>query len=378
MRISNVEFRKRQDETKNGLLPRPLFLATKTRRVPGAHTSQMDLRPTSTNATLKEAGNRRTEQQQRYDSTILVWVSVAKLTNSIDQVRIRPSLSLPLTSSCLLTCLVHYSTMATNSNTNNSLCVTLGSARNTFDLTVKVAAADTLSAARTEHQQKQNLPLDSLQIVVSASELSKVYSPMDLSAWMNVLKPKAAVSVQVLFDDDTNYNDNKKVLQTVHTSFLLAGLVGTLERKGSDGSRVLEASKKYSDQEATGLRAAPIRVSIQLNDDDDDDMMDDDVIDEDNLLADTSNLLAPPPSMSAAAAKAGDDCGGRKACDDCSCGRAEAENGKAQAPTQPIKSSSCGKCNLGDAFRCASCPYLGKPAFKAGEEHLVLDLQDDF
>jgi hypothetical protein len=274
--------------------------------------------------------------------------------------------------------------MATN--TINSLCVTLGSARNTFDSTVKVTAADTLTAARTEHQQKQNgLPLDSLQIVVSASELSKVYSPMDLSAWMNVLKPKAAVTVQVLFDNneiDGSTEDHKKVLQTVHTSFLLAGLVGTLERKGSDGSRVLEASKKYSDQEATGLRAAPIRVSIQLDDDDDDDMADDDdFVDEDNLLADTSNLLAKPPSMSAAALKAGDDCGGRKACDDCSCGRAEAENGgkaKVPGPSQPIKSSSCGKCNLGDAFRCASCPYLGKPAFKAGEEHLTLDLQDDF
>ena len=104
--------------------------------------------------------------------------------------------------------------------------------------------------------------------------------------------------------------------------------------------------------------------------------VDNGLIDEDGLLdEDAHGLLAPPLAMSEAAASA-NDCGGRKACDDCTCGRKEQEAG--MAPPKQIKTSSCGNCAKGNAFRCAPCPYLGKPAFKLGEEHLVLDLMDDF
>jgi len=36
--------------------------------------------------------------------------------------------------------------------------------------------------------------------------------------------------------------------------------------------------------------------------------------------------------------------------------------------------SGCGKCSLGDSFRCGSCPYKGLPAFKLGDK-LNLDEQ---
>jgi hypothetical protein len=196
--------------------------------------------------------------------------------------------------------------------------------------------------------------LDQLNVVVAASDLGGLYNPMELANWVPFMCADGTVSIKVVGEAAD--------LQPVHTSFLLAGLSLASERREADGSRVLTASRKFS---AT-VSAAPLKktnaVTVSLDDDD--------MIEEDDLLSD--DVLAPPPAMGARSE--GDDCSGRKACDDCSCGRADAE---ASAKPTNAPSSSCGKCSLGDAFRCASCPYLGKPAFKPGEEHLVLQLADD-
>jgi len=226
----------------------------------------------------------------------------------------------------------------------DALCIQLGSAPANDPAAI---AAESLKAAHPGDSSKY----ESLQVIVSASEMSACYNPMQLASYTSLLQDNGVVTIKVVGDEAID-------LKPIHTSFLLAGLVGASERKEADGSRVLTANKKPN----TNITAAPLKMS------------DEDLIDEDNLLNDSSNLLAPPPSMSAAATKSGDDCAGREPCADCSCGRS---SGGEAGDKKEIKTSSCGKCHLGDAFRCASCPYLGKPAFKPGEEHLVLDLQDD-
>ncbi|XP_063702331.1 anamorsin homolog [Culicoides brevitarsis] len=98
-----------------------------------------------------------------------------------------------------------------------------------------------------------------------------------------------------------------------------------------------------------------------------DDTEEDDLINPDDLLDEEDKAMPDPSTLRVCGTT-----GKRKACKDCSCGLAE-ELAAEGAPKNPIQKSSCGSCYLGDAFRCATCPYLGMPAFKPGEKIQITD-----
>lgn len=91
-------------------------------------------------------------------------------------------------------------------------------------------------------------------------------------------------------------------------------------------------------------------------------------VDEDDLLA-ADGLAAPAVDAGA--------CSSRAPCANCTCGRREELDAAVADGTAAPAKSACGNCGKGDAFRCAGCPHLGKPAFQDGQENLVLDLSSD-
>ncbi|XP_028931504.1 anamorsin [Ornithorhynchus anatinus] len=142
---------------------------------------------------------------------------------------------------------------------------------------------------------------------------------------------------------------------------------------GSSSQLKLSFTKKSSPSGKPAVDPTAAKLwTLSANDMDDEGM---DLIDSDELL-DPEDLKKPDPA-SLRAPSCGEG-GKRKACKNCTCGLAEElEQEKAKEKGSQPK-SACGNCYLGDAFRCASCPYLGMPAFKPGEKILLNEnnLQD--
>ncbi|KAK2550398.1 Anamorsin [Acropora cervicornis] len=93
--------------------------------------------------------------------------------------------------------------------------------------------------------------------------------------------------------------------------------------------------------------------TLSAQDIDDDEI---DVLDSDTLLDEMDLLKPDPASLKSISIVI------------FTCGLADEIEEQGKEPVKKTVTSSCGSCYLGDAFRCASCPYLGMPAFKPGEK----------
>ncbi|KAJ3689226.1 hypothetical protein LUZ61_018390 [Rhynchospora tenuis] len=172
-----------------------------------------------------------------------------------------------------------------------------------------------------------------------------------------VLKPGAQVLLQTSLLPDNQVKPSSQI----ERKLLISGFVDV---QSSDSTQsVLVKGKKASWSTGSSFplkKAVKVLPKIQLSDESD-------LIDEDSLLSEED--LKKPEIPVVGDCEVGST---RKACKNCTCGRAEAEQKveKLELTAEQITNpqSACGNCGLGDAFRCGGCPYKGLPPFKLGEK----------
>ncbi|OMP05090.1 Cytokine-induced anti-apoptosis inhibitor 1 [Corchorus olitorius] len=258
--------------------------------------------------------------------------------------------------------------------------------------TVLAVTDDASSAAKTldaiwefENQDPKSFnPL----IIIQASSLAKlllepssvdkvilifksVEFPVDAlyAEIFRVLAPGGVLVVSGTFQHGTNEPD--KVMSAIVRKLLLAGFLEgeRFQLKAINqtfGVKAMKPSWKIGSSFAI-KKTVKNPLKIQMDDDSD-------LIDEDSLL--TEEDLKKPQLPPVGDCEVGST---RKACKNCTCGRAEQEEKveKLELTMDQLNNpqSACGSCGLGDAFRCGTCPYRGLPPFKLGEK---VSLSDNF
>ena len=228
--------------------------------------------------------------------------------------------------------------------------------------------------------------MESIEATLHSSELS----PETLSAFFDALKPGGRLGV---FVKGGGEQDSSSAIQKeVSKRLTLEGFedVVVSEQTSVSGTRATKVSGRkpkwergvtFSLGEKKTKKTLVSKASAwEVDDDDRDEMIDEDALltekDKAKPTAEGEGVGCPPT---------------RKPCKDCTCGRKEEEEMKENAtpassvvkmdlendPNDETFKSACGNCALGDAFRCAGCPYLGQPAFKENDEENKVVMLDD-
>nr|DAD48564.1 TPA_asm: hypothetical protein HUJ06_018501 [Nelumbo nucifera] len=217
----------------------------------------------------------------------------------------------------------------------------------------------------TQASSLKEFPIESFSMDLVVY-ISRTLEPADrlLEKILRVLKPGGTVSVQISQPAAENIDKPSTTLEGKVTGSWIPGST-------SCSIETVYAARRYSTTYNQGQEAflenwfiifyqenEKSWPKIKIDDDAD-------LIDEDSLL--TEDDLKKPQLPPVGDCEVGST---RKACKNCTCGRAEAEEKveKLGLTADQINNpqSACGNCGLGDAFRCSTCPYRGLPPFKLG------------
>ncbi|KAH7516663.1 hypothetical protein FEM48_Zijuj10G0159100 [Ziziphus jujuba var. spinosa] len=220
----------------------------------------------------------------------------------------------------------------------------------------------------TQVSSLSQLPFEasSMDAVISLCRSIELPSDHLLREISRVLKSDGTVLV-VYHSQSTNVETDKKT-SALERQLLLVGFleVKVIQLKlnlASDRQSYVLKARKPSWKIGSSFsirRTIKSLPKVQIDDDSD-------LIDEDSLL--TEEDLKKPQLPPVGDCEIGST---RKACKNCTCGRAEEEEKVQKLGLNDDQlnnpQSACGSCGLGDAFRCSTCPYKGLPPFKLGEK----------